>query len=98
MGWKSHQLPDLSPLSQAGRETLAGHSPLLSAEGLPPGPRNRSDHAEAAGDAERLAGDVRGVVRGKEGDRCCNLLGLAQAAHLGGGTHRLDYLLADLAE
>ena len=36
----------------------------------------RSHHPQAAGDPERLAGHVRGVVGGEEGDRGRDLLGL----------------------
>ena len=43
----------------------------------------RSDHPEAAADAEGLAGDVGGVVGGEEGDRGGDLVGLAEAAKLG---------------
>ena len=54
---------------------------------LDPAPRPRaatpSDHAEAAADAERLAGDVGGVVGGEEGDRGGDLLGLAEPPQLG---------------
>src|SRR4051794_10672151 len=95
----SRQGLEVRPLSRAGRETLAGHSPRLSAEGLPPGPPRRAlDHAEAAAYAERLARHVAGVVAGQEGDCRRDLLGPAEAAHLGGAFHRLDHLLADLAE
>ena len=49
----------------------------------PRGERLGSDHAEAAADAQRLAGDVGGVVGGEEGGGGGDLLGLAEAAELG---------------
>src|SRR3954469_19850343 len=65
---------------------------------LPAPRRSASDHAEAAAYAERLARHIAGVIAREEGCGCCHLLGLAEAAHLGGSFHRLDHLLADLAE
>ena len=45
---------------------------------------HRLDHPEAAGDAERLAGHVRALLGGEEGDRGGDLVRLAEAAQLGG--------------
>src|SRR5512132_3376207 len=43
------------------------------------GLRESLDHPQATRDAERLAGDVGGVVRGKEGDRGGDFFRLSQA-------------------
>src|SRR4029077_7944422 len=56
------------------------------------------DHAQAAAYAEGLTRHVGGVVGGQEGDGGGDLVGLTQTLHLGSLFHRLNHLLADLAE
>src|SRR5215211_2946979 len=68
--------------------------PPLRVRGL----RESSDHPQPARDAERLAGDVGGVVGGEEGDSRRDLLRPAEPLQLGPALHRLDHLLADLAQ
>ena len=80
-GVESTLTPIVPPTSVTRRsstvELVAALDPGLERASL------TSDHPQAAADAERLAGDVGGVVGGEEGDRGGDLVGLAEAAAAG---------------
>ncbi len=53
-------------------------------------------HGQAARDADRLAGDERGIVACQEADHAGNILGLADALHRDGADQRGAHFLAAL--
>ena len=76
-GVESTRMPIVPPTSVTSRSSTVNSSTARSPARAP-----SPDHPQAAGDAERLAGDVGRVVGGEEGDRRGDLLGLAEPAQL----------------